>query len=145
METALKYGKLITTISKKGVDTEVALFTPFIQIMGILGYFMSLATSLVSLKIDYIMSILGLTLLGLTIAALVMIGTALVYVTRPTKTRNLLWLPFVFGYWLVENFVALYALFLIVLRRPKKWVKTMKNGTINYERNNVKKLETHLK
>jgi dTDP-D-glucose 4,6-dehydratase len=50
--------------------------------------------------------------------------------TKPQKLTNLLWLPFVCAYWSVQNFIALYALVQIVLKRPKKWVKTAKNGVI---------------
>jgi len=134
METALKYGKLITNVNKKSLDTEVTLLTPFIQIMGLLGYLMALATSFFSIRLDYTLSILGQTLLILTMTALLMIGIALIYVTKPCKMTNLLWLPFVFAYWLIENLIALYALLQIVLRRPKKWTKTTKTGTVNYDR-----------
>jgi len=134
METALKYGNLITNINKKSLDTEVTLFTPFIQIVGLSGYFMALVTSFLSIQLDSFLSILGQTLLILTMSALLMIGTALVYVTRPCKMTNLLWLPFVFVYWFVENLIAFYALLQIVLRRPRKWTKTTKTGTIDYDR-----------
>lgn len=134
METALKYGKLITNINRKSLDTEATLFTPFIQILALLGCFMGFLTSFLSVQLDYVFSILGQTLLILTIAALLMVGIALVYVTRPCKKTNLLWLPFVFVYWLVENFIAFYALLQIVLRRPREWTKTKKTGIIDYDR-----------
>ena len=139
METALKYGNLITNINKKSLDTEVTLFTPFIQILGLLGYFMALVTSFLSIQLDYFLSILGQVLLILTMSALLMIGTALVYVTRPCKMTNLLWLPFVFVYWFIENLIAFYALLQIVLRRPRKWTKTTKTGTIDYDGNSFEK------
>ena len=131
METALKYGKLITHVNKKNLDTEATLLTPFIQIMALLGFFTGLGTSFLSIQFDYALSILGQVLSVLMIAALLMIGTALIYVTKPCKMTNVLWLPFVFVSWLVENFIAFYALLEIVLRRPRKWTKTTKTGTIN--------------
>ena len=134
MEIALKYGRLITNVNKKTVDTEVTLLLPFIQIIGLLGYFMALVTSFLSIQLDYILSILGQVLLILTMTALLMIGVALIYVTKPCKMTNLLWLPFVFAYWLVENLIAFYALLQIVLRRPRKWTKTTKTGTVNYDK-----------
>jgi cellulose synthase/poly-beta-1,6-N-acetylglucosamine synthase-like glycosyltransferase len=134
METALKYGKLITHVNKKSLDTEITLFTPFIQIMALLGCFLGFVTSFPSIQLDYVFSILGQTLLVLTMTALLMIGIALIYVTKPCKKTNLLWLPFVFVYWLVENFIAFYALIQIVLRRPREWAKTAKTGAISYDR-----------
>jgi hypothetical protein len=41
-----------------------------------------------------------------------------------------LWLPFVYFYWCLQAFIALYALLLIVLRKPRRWVKTDKKGVI---------------
>jgi hypothetical protein len=42
----------------------------------------------------------------------------------------LLWLPFVFSYWCLQSFIAMYAALLILLRRPQKWLKTEKNGAV---------------
>jgi cellulose synthase/poly-beta-1,6-N-acetylglucosamine synthase-like glycosyltransferase len=134
METAFKYGRLITNVNRKSLDTEVMLFGPFIQIMGLLGWFLGLIMSFLSIQVDYILSILGQTFLILMMTGLLIVGIALVYVTRPCKKTNLLWLPFVFVYWLAENFIAFYALLQIVFRRPRKWNKTMKTGAIDYDR-----------
>jgi hypothetical protein len=41
-----------------------------------------------------------------------------------------LWLPFVYFYWCLQAFIALYALLLIVLRKPRQWAKTDKKGVI---------------
>ena len=57
-------------------------------------------------------------------------GFALIYVSKPKKLRNLLWLPFVFSYWCLQAFIALYAALLILLRRPKRWLKTEKKGVV---------------
>jgi len=39
-------------------------------------------------------------------------------------------LPFVFGYWCVQSFLALYAGLLILFKRPVQWVKTEKSGVV---------------
>jgi amino acid transporter len=57
-------------------------------------------------------------------------GFALIYYSKPKRVKNVLWLPFVFGYWCLQSFLALYALALIVLRRPRRWVKTEKSGAV---------------
>jgi hypothetical protein len=57
-------------------------------------------------------------------------GGALIYNSKPKRVSNLLWLPFVFGYWFAQSFVALYAGLLILFRRPRKWVKTVKSGAV---------------
>jgi cytochrome b subunit of formate dehydrogenase len=69
-----------------------------------------------------------------TVFLLLIAGIALIYVTKPRKMSNVLWLPFVYAYWSIQNFVALYALIQIGLRRPRRWAKTKKTGaTINHD------------
>jgi len=61
---------------------------------------------------------------------IVLCGLALIYVTKPRSVKSLLWLPFVFGYWMLDSFLALYAALLILLRRPRRWIKTEKSGAV---------------
>jgi Na+-transporting methylmalonyl-CoA/oxaloacetate decarboxylase beta subunit len=66
-----------------------------------------------------------------TSVLILLCGTALIYVTKPMRVKNLLWLPFVFAYWLVQAFIAFYAGCLSLLKRPKNWLKTEKSGAVN--------------
>jgi len=64
-------------------------------------------------------------------STVLMCGFALIFVSKPHKASNILWLPFVFGYWFIQGFIALYAGLLSLMRRPKHWLKTEKNGTVS--------------
>jgi cytochrome b subunit of formate dehydrogenase len=66
----------------------------------------------------------------LTTVTLFLIGMALFYMTKPRRITNILWLPFVYGYWSLQSFIALYAFIQIVLRRPKRCMKTVKTGKV---------------
>jgi hypothetical protein len=57
-------------------------------------------------------------------------GLALIYSSKPRKAVDVLWLPFIYVYWSLQSFIALYAMLLIVLRRPKRWIKTEKKGVV---------------
>jgi membrane protein implicated in regulation of membrane protease activity len=57
-------------------------------------------------------------------------GLALIYASRPRKAKDVLWLPFVYFYWSLQAFIALYAVLLILLRRPRKWARTDKKGVV---------------
>jgi hypothetical protein len=57
-------------------------------------------------------------------------GAVLAYVTSLRKLIRLLWLPLVYVYWIVEAFIATYSLAKIVLKRPRKWRKTVKTGVV---------------
>jgi hypothetical protein len=46
------------------------------------------------------------------------------------RLRNVLWLPFIYAYWGFQSFIALFALFEILLRRKKQWRKTEHTGRV---------------
>ncbi|MCD6432215.1 glycosyltransferase family 2 protein [Candidatus Bathyarchaeota archaeon] len=130
MEVAFKYGKLMAKPNLKSFDAETTLFGPFILIMSMLGYLASFFTFFVPLSTCVLWQILmQFTAVGTTVTLLVC-GLALVYVSKPRKVSNVLWLPFIYLYWSLQAFIALYAVLLILLRRPRKWVKTEKKGTV---------------
>lgn len=70
--------------------------------------------------------------LGLFTAILTMFtcGLAIIYVSKPREVKSVLWLPFVYCYCGLQAFIALYAMILIVLRRPRVWTKTDKKGVV---------------
>jgi cellulose synthase/poly-beta-1,6-N-acetylglucosamine synthase-like glycosyltransferase len=131
MEVAFRYGKLMTKPSVKSFDAEITLWAPFIIIASLLSY---IAGSGVFFS-EYPFNVLynGFVWLSLFITTFMFIaaGLALAFVAKPKRAANLLWLPFVFGYWCIQGFIALYASFLILLRRPKRWEKTQKSGVIS--------------
>jgi cellulose synthase/poly-beta-1,6-N-acetylglucosamine synthase-like glycosyltransferase len=135
MEVSLKYGKLLKNPTKRNIDAELTFSGPYMFIPCLVGYFLGIIFFIFPSKLDLFLIFMAQ---GLTIAntiILFLIAIALVYLTKPRKMTNLLWLPFVYTYWIVQNFVAFYALILIILRRPKKWIKTMKTGVITIEDN----------
>jgi amino acid transporter len=66
----------------------------------------------------------------ITTGIVLLCGVALVYSSRPRRLRDVLWLPFVYFYWCLQAFIALYALLLIVSRKPRQWAKTEKSGKV---------------
>ena len=129
IEVAYKYGRLIKHINRKNLDAEATLFGPFILIASLLTYLT--ASGLLFINFPFNLAwggLMGFSTLS-TVLTLLLIGLALVYVSKPKKVSNLLWLPFVFSYLCLQAFIALYAASLIALHRPGKWMKTEKSGT----------------
>ena len=130
MDVAVKYGKLFTKLNRRNLDAEATLFGPFILIASLLSYFMAFGTFLVEYPFNVVWTAFTyFSLASMTIIVL-LCGFALIYVSKPRRVSNLLWLPFVFAYWFIQGFIALYAGLLSLLHRPKHWVKTEKKGTI---------------
>jgi cellulose synthase/poly-beta-1,6-N-acetylglucosamine synthase-like glycosyltransferase len=128
MEIAIKYGKLVTKPNRKNIDAEMTLLGPYMFILCLLSYFMLLQSFIVPAPQNFGFTAVNQITFLITVVPLFLIGVALIYVTKPRRAANLLWLPFIYAYWILQNFLALYALLQIVLRRPRKWTKTVKNG-----------------
>jgi cellulose synthase/poly-beta-1,6-N-acetylglucosamine synthase-like glycosyltransferase len=128
MEIAIKYGKLVTKPNRKNIDAEMTLFGPYMFILCLLSYFMMLQTFIVPVQQNFMFITMNQITFLITVVPLFLIGVALIYATKPRRATNLLWLPFIYAYWILQNFLALYAFLQIVFRRPKKWTKTVKNG-----------------
>lgn len=131
MEIAFKYGRLMAKPSRRSFDAEATLFGPFILIASLLTYFASFLAMVAVAPVNTLLQ------LALNAAALVLTlmfflaALGLIYATKPRRISNILWLPFVYFYWSLQTFVALYAMLLILFRRPRKWSKTEKNGMAN--------------
>ena len=128
-ELAFRYGRLMAKPNWRNFDAEATLFAPFILVASLLPYFAGSYAFLV-IPFDVFWSYAVLFAILTTTATVLVCGFALVYVTRPRKLGNVLWLPFVYFYWSFQAFIALYAVLLIALRRPKKWIKTDRTGII---------------
>jgi cellulose synthase/poly-beta-1,6-N-acetylglucosamine synthase-like glycosyltransferase len=130
MEVAFKYGKLMAKLSRKNLDAEATLFGPFILIASLLSYLVASGAFFAAFPFDILwQAFMYFSTLTTTLMILVC-GFALIYVSKPKRLRSLLWLPFVYSYWCLQAFISLYAALLILLRRPKRWLKTEKKGVI---------------
>jgi cellulose synthase/poly-beta-1,6-N-acetylglucosamine synthase-like glycosyltransferase len=130
MEVAFRYGRLMSNISRKRLDAEATLFGPFILVASLLSYLAASGVFFVAFPFDVLWSALLYFSVFTTTLMLLVCGFGLIYVSKPKRLRNLLWLPFVFSYWCLQSFIAMYAALLILLRRPQKWLKTEKNGAV---------------
>lgn len=130
MEVAFKYGRLLAKPSIRNLDAELTLLTPFIIIASLFSYLVGSGVFFTEYPFNIIWTgFMNFSLLS-TIAMVFLGGIALIFISKPIRATNLLWLPFVFAYWCVQAFIALYAASLIILRRPKKWSRTEKTGSI---------------
>jgi cellulose synthase/poly-beta-1,6-N-acetylglucosamine synthase-like glycosyltransferase len=130
MEVAFKYGRLMRHLNKRTVDAEFTLFLPLVAIASMFSYSVASWAVLSALPVDSLLRMFMNFSTVATSALILLCGFALVYISKPRRVRSLLWLPFVFTYWCLESFLALYAGMLIVLRRPRNWVKTEKSGAV---------------
>jgi cellulose synthase/poly-beta-1,6-N-acetylglucosamine synthase-like glycosyltransferase len=130
MEVAFKYGRLMTKLNRINFDAETTLIAPFILIASLAPYFAAFWVFSAFWSLDVMWSLVVEFGMLTTTLTMLTCGIALIYVSKPRKVRSLLWLPFVYCYWSLQAFIALYAMILIVLRRPKKWTKTDKQGKL---------------
>jgi cellulose synthase/poly-beta-1,6-N-acetylglucosamine synthase-like glycosyltransferase len=128
MEVAFKYGRLMARPSRINLDAETTLFGPFILIASLLPYLAMFWGFFTYLPLDVLWRFIVQFATLTTTLTMFVCGLALVYVSKPRKMKSVLWLPFIYLYWSLQAFIALYAVLLILLRRPRKWTKTEKKG-----------------
>jgi cellulose synthase/poly-beta-1,6-N-acetylglucosamine synthase-like glycosyltransferase len=132
MEVAFKYGRLMTKLNRIKFDAETTLFGPFILIASLAPYLGAFLVFSTFWSLDMLWSFVVQFGMLTTTLTMLICGLALIYVSKPRKVRSILWLPFVYCYWSFQAFIALYAMFLIVLRRPRIWAKTDKQGAVAF-------------
>lgn len=127
MEAFMKYGRLLKKPNLHKMDAEFTLMGPYIITLCFVSYILWLFNLFFPTWFGYVTqgSFIAVFLPAL---ALFSLGIALVFLSKPYKIRNILWLPFVYLYWLVQNIIATIAFTQILLHRPKIWNKTIKEG-----------------
>ncbi|WNZ29531.1 MAG: glycosyltransferase family 2 protein [Candidatus Bathyarchaeota archaeon] len=128
MEVSFKYGSLLKRPNKTSVDAEITLAGPFVLISCLLGYFATVSSFIVPLNADAVFVLFANITSVLTLSLLALAGLAMIFTDKPRKVSNIAWLPFIYCYWFIQNFVAGYAFLQILLRRPRRWEKTAKTG-----------------
>ena len=131
METSLKYGRLLNTFNKRTLDAEVSLAGPFMMVISLVSYINWFFVSLFISESNPIIEFTGV-IIALTAVSLVTIGSALTISEKPMKLRNLLWIPAVYVYWLIQMCIAGWAFFKLVFKRRRVWSKTAKKGSITH-------------
>ncbi|MCW4015254.1 MAG: glycosyltransferase family 2 protein [Candidatus Bathyarchaeota archaeon] len=136
MEVSFRYGSLLKRPCKESLDAEITLAGPFVLISCLLGYFATFSSVFIPMNPDItFISLANITTL-FTFILLALAAAAMIFSEKPRKISNIIWIPLIYCYWFIQNFVATYALLQILFRRPRKWEKTNKTGkTTNCEFN----------
>ena len=128
IEVGTKFGRLMKRPSLRRVDAEVTLFGTFMILLCVINYFMPFCFFL--FPSTFFTVIIAQFTSFFTIFILGIVGFALAFMVKPFKLRNVLWLPFIYAYWGFQSLIAMYALFQIILRRPRQWRKTARSGLV---------------
>jgi cellulose synthase/poly-beta-1,6-N-acetylglucosamine synthase-like glycosyltransferase len=151
METALKYGRLLDKLNRRTVDAEISLGGPFMMLVSLISYLNWFFVALFILGPTPLMDFTGMVI-ALTAVSLVSIGIALTASEKPIKLGNIVWIPTIYFYWLMQMFIAGWAFLNLLCRRKKVWTKTAKIGfskdnisTTDLIEGNFKRIRFHTK
>jgi cellulose synthase/poly-beta-1,6-N-acetylglucosamine synthase-like glycosyltransferase len=127
-EVALRYGRLLRRPTLKRLDAELATIYPILMALTFITYALVVLSYLFPdlTPPSPLNPLLGFTLF--TLLGILPIGLVLVFALKPRSLKNLLWIPFIYGYWILLTAIANLALLHIVFRRPKEWYRTQKTG-----------------
>jgi cellulose synthase/poly-beta-1,6-N-acetylglucosamine synthase-like glycosyltransferase len=128
IEIGLKFGRLMKKPDWRKFDAEMTLFGTFLILLCVVNYFAPLWAF--SVPSTLILTVIVQFTSLFTLLALGVVGIALACMSKPLRLRNVLWLPFIYAYWGFQSFIALYALFEVVLRRKRLWRKTEHFGQV---------------
>lgn len=128
MEVAFRYGRLMSKPSLRNLDAEVTLLGPFVLIAALATYFSTFYTFLRPLPFSFLLQLIMQASVLVATLTILVCGLGLIYSSKPRKVKSLLWLPFIYFYWSLQAFISFYAVLLILLHRPRKWLKTEKKG-----------------
>jgi cellulose synthase/poly-beta-1,6-N-acetylglucosamine synthase-like glycosyltransferase len=129
METAIKYGRLLDNLNKRTVDAEISMAGPFMMVVSLLSYVNWFFVAIFLSQSNPIINFTGLVI-ALTAVSLVSIGIGLTASEKPMRIRNILWIPSIYVYWLIQMFIAGWAFLKLVFRRKRVWTKTAKTGIL---------------
>ena len=128
METAIKYGRLLDNLNKRTVDAEISMAGPFMMVVSLLSYVNWFFVAIFLSQSNPVLDFTGLVI-ALTAVSLVSVGIALTASEKPIRLRNILWIPFIYIYWVIQMFIAGWAFLKLVFRRKRVWDKTVKKGS----------------
>ncbi|MGA2682131.1 MAG: glycosyltransferase family 2 protein [Candidatus Bathyarchaeia archaeon] len=129
METALKYGRLLDTLNRRTIDAEISMGGPFMMVISLLSYINWCVAALFFSQSNLVIFFTGLVI-ALTAISLLSVGVGLLATEKPFKIRNLLWVPSIYVYWLLQMCIAGLAFLKLLFRRKRVWDKTVKKGFI---------------
>jgi cellulose synthase/poly-beta-1,6-N-acetylglucosamine synthase-like glycosyltransferase len=132
METAIKYGRLLDNLNKRTVDAEISMAGPFMMVVSLLSYINWFFVAIFLSQANPIINFTGLVI-ALTAVSLFSIGIALTASEKPIKIKNVLWIPSIYVYWIIQMFIAGWAFLKLVFRRKRVWTKTAKTGALIHE------------
>jgi cellulose synthase/poly-beta-1,6-N-acetylglucosamine synthase-like glycosyltransferase len=127
METAIKYGRLLDKINKRTMDAEISMAGPFMMVVSLLSYLNWFFIAIFLSQSSPILDFTGLVI-ALTAVSIISIGVALTASEKPIKLKNLVWIPTIYVYWLIQMVIAGWAFLNLLFRRKREWTKTTKKG-----------------
>jgi cellulose synthase/poly-beta-1,6-N-acetylglucosamine synthase-like glycosyltransferase len=129
METALKYGKLLDKVNRRTLDAEFSLAGPFMMVVSLLSYINWFIVLVFLSQTTPILNFTGL-IIAVTAVSLFSIGIGLTASEKPIKPKNILWIPSIYLYWLMQMCIAGWAFLKLVFRSKREWSKTAKSGSL---------------
>jgi hypothetical protein len=116
-------------VNKRTVDAEISMAGPFMMVVSLLSYINWFFVALFLSQSNPIIDFTGLVI-ALTAVSLVSVGIALTASEKPIKLRNILWIPSIYIYWIIQMFIAGWAFLKLIFRTKRVWTKTAKKGSM---------------
>ena len=117
-------------LNRKCIDAEIFLLGPHLIAFSTVVYLLGTYSIFTYVTMGLVSNVLAQMLSIFTGITLFVVGVALILKVKPRKVSNIKWIPFIYVFWGLLNFITVYAMGQIIFRRPRKWSKTPRSGII---------------
>jgi len=124
VETSIKYLSLLKRPSSAALDAEIFLLGPIFMALSLLGYVCWIASIIYPIS-DILLEILASFLGAVTAFS---VTFSLVAFERSPDLGNIALIPLIYVYWMIQSSIAMKSILDFILRRPKAWRRTEKEG-----------------
>jgi len=132
-QAAVKHKGLLRTLNWKMFDAQVTLLFPILLIIGLIGYIMALYGA-VNYAVAQVMGAPVVQIIGILLLFLNLLTPALIVVSKPKKA---IYIPLLYFDWIFFAMISVWVHIRALLRKPQKWTRTPKSGTITVRTLNV--------
>ena len=127
LQNLIRYGSLLRKPSAKNIDAEIVLIGPLLMALSSINFILAIGNFVTIPNPGNLTTTLSLVL---TSVSLLLAGISLSIIDKPLKIKNLIWIPLIYLYWLLQSTIALWALIELLTGKEKSWRKTVKKGAV---------------
>jgi len=125
-QAAMKHVDFVKNPNWKTFDGQLMLLSPLMLIIGLIGYVLAIYGA-INLGVVQTYGVPAVQILGTVLLLLNLLTSAMVVAANP---KTAVYVPLLYLEWILLASLSFYVHVRVLLRKPQKWTKTPKSGSI---------------